>query len=183
VSAPLIAVVGPECAGKSTLARALAERLRGVLVEEHARAVLEAPGALSRGWPALLEEIERGQTLAERQAVVAARPDDLVICDTDTLTTAIWSEALLGACPRDRRARAAVAHYDLTLLCRPDLPWADDPVRLRREQQAWFFARFQEELSRDARPYVVVSGIGPARFEAAVEAVLSRLGPSSRALR
>lgn len=164
-----LAIVGPECSGKSTLADALATRFSGRLVLEHARAVLEAPGALARGWPALLDEIEQGQAAAEAEAR-AERPR-LLVCDTDVLTTALWSEALLGDCPPPRRARAARAAYDLTLLCSPDLPWADDPVRFRPDEQAWFFSRFERELRRDARAYAVVSGSGPARVAAAVAAL------------
>lgn len=182
MSAFVVAVVGPECAGKTTLARALAAHFGGLLVVEHARQVLEEPGALSRGWPALLDEIEAGQARAEDDARSRARIGDVIVVDTDVLTTSIWTEALLGHCPADRRARARERRYDVTLLCTPDLPWADDPVRFRPEEQAWFFRRFEAELVRDRRTFHVVSGSGPGRTSSAIARVSSTPGiPASAA--
>lgn len=165
-----IAVVGPESAGKTTLSRQLAERLGGTWVPEHARALLEQPDALARGWPAVLEDIARGQQAQEE--ALARQGSGLLVCDTDLLTTAIWAESLLGSCPGPLREAARGSRYALTLLCAPDLPWEDDPVRYQPERQSWFFRRFEEELRADGRPFVVVRGQGPGRLQAALEAVL-----------
>ena len=164
-----IAVVGPESTGKSTLSRALARELGATWVPEHARALLEEPGAQDRGWPALLEDIARGQQAQEE--ALARQCAGLLVCDTDLLTTTLWSEELTGSCPPWLRAAAAAQAYELTLLCDVDLPWVADPVRYRPRRREDFLARFVDALQRAGRRTVLIQGSGPARLEAALAAV------------
>jgi NadR type nicotinamide-nucleotide adenylyltransferase len=164
-----ICVVGPESTGKSTLVAQLAEALGALAVPEHARALLEQPGALDRPWPAVLDDIARGQRALE-EAHARACPG-LLVCDTDLLTTRLWSEALTGACAPWIAAAAAEARYALTLLCAVDLPWVPDPVRYKPDDRAPFFARFEAALREAGRPTAVVRGQGPDRLACALRAL------------
>lgn len=173
-----VAVVGPESSGKTTLSRWLATELGATWVPEHARALLEQRGALDRGWPAVLDDIARGQRASE--AALARSCGGLLICDTDLLTTTLWSEALTGAVAPWIAAAAAAARYELTLVCAPDLPFEPDPVRYRPEERPAFHAALLDRLQAAQRPFVCVSGTGPEREVRALAALRAALGLVSR---
>ncbi|MCB9765432.1 MAG: AAA family ATPase [Alphaproteobacteria bacterium] len=161
-----ICVFGPESTGKTTLARRLAERFDTLCVPEYARIWLEA-----RGGDVCEDDIPH---IAEGQAAsedaLARDANRLLFCDTDLLTTVIWSEVLYGRCPAWIREAAAARRYALTLLCDVDVPWVDDPVRYLPEARQAFFQRCEQALIEAGRPCVVVRGSWEARWSIAVEA-------------
>jgi len=171
-----VCVFGPESCGKSTLAQRLAAHFRTVHVPEFARTWLEAAGGRVTREDMLL--IARGQLAAED--ALAREANRLLFCDTDALTTAIWSEALFGACDPAIHARANERTYALHLLLDADVPWVADPVRYLQNDRRAFFERCEAALCHDHRPYVVLRGDWEARFRAAVAAVeplLTQPGP------
>ena len=104
-----IAVYGPESTGKTELATKLAAHFAAPLVTEYARERWDAQGALT------LEDmlpIAKEQWRREDEAVrrVCHLMDDklfpLVICDTDALTTMLWSDLLYGTTPDELRRGA-----------------------------------------------------------------------------
>ena len=85
-----VCIFGPESTGKSSLAKDLAAHFKTIHVPEYAQILLaQQGGELSE---ADLILIARGQLAAE--AALARRANRLLVCDTDLLTTSIWSEAL-----------------------------------------------------------------------------------------
>ncbi|MBI4423060.1 MAG: AAA family ATPase [Elusimicrobia bacterium] len=149
-----VCVFGPESTGKTTLARALAARLSTVWVPEYARAYLEAQGGeLAAGD---IPHIARGQRAAED--ALARDANRVLVCDTDLLSTVIWSDTLFGSCPDWIRDEARLRRYDLTFLLDVDVPWVRDPVRYLPEQRRSFFERCRRELELHGRRYVVLSG-------------------------
>ena len=63
--------------------------------------------------------------------------------------------------------------YDLILLCAPDLPWQQDPLRehpeLEMRQQ--FFDVYQQLAQASGFPWVLISGEKAERLSTAIEAV------------
>src|SRR6185503_13804390 len=93
-----------------------------------------------------VEAIARGQLAREDElrARAAARNEQLLIGDTDLLSTAVYAAHYYGRAP-DRIVEAAHNRRpDLYLLLDIDLPWIPDPQRdrghLRSEMQALFRA-------------------------------------------
>jgi NadR type nicotinamide-nucleotide adenylyltransferase len=170
-----IAIVGPESTGKSTLAKNLAQRFETLWVSEHARARIEQSPTVVESTEGLVS-IARAQRASE--AALARCCNRLLFCDTDALTTKIWTARLLGAAMAEQRELvtwAAQDRYALTLLCAPDVAWVADSVRYFADEGPRFFAAFEAELRAHNREYVVVSGSWEQRLATAVDAVLPLL--------
>ena len=127
MTAPLrIAVYGPESTGKTELAGKLAAHFGAPLVAEYARERWDHQGALT-----LEDMLPIAREQWRREDAAAATGARLVICDTDALTTVLWSDLLYGTCPDDvrRGAEQRAKRYALYLLLDIDVPFAPDPQR------------------------------------------------------
>lgn len=162
-----VCVFGPESTGKSTLSRALAERYGTVHVAEYARGLLDTKEG--RCDPEDIPRIVLGQRAAEDALARQARR--LLFCDTDALTTTIWSEVLFGDCPAWIRQEAQARTYALTLLLDVDVPWVDDRQRYLPHAREAFFGRCRAALEAAGRPYRVIRGGWSERMEQACAAV------------
>jgi HTH-type transcriptional regulator, transcriptional repressor of NAD biosynthesis genes len=164
-----VCLVGAESTGKSTLALRLAERFGTVCVQEYARPWLAPkPGRCD---PEDIPAIARGQIAAED--ALARQADRLIICDTDALTTLVWSEILFGDAPDWLRHEARTRRYDVTLLLDTDAPWIDDGTRMHGDPAARraFGDRCAAALEAHGRPYIRLGGTWEERFTAAVSAL------------
>ncbi|HKG95927.1 MAG TPA: AAA family ATPase [Gemmatimonadaceae bacterium] len=169
-----VAVVGPESAGKTTLAERLAADLGTAWVPEFARAYTDGRDSL-RLTLGDLEAIGWGQAAWEDEA--ARRANRVLVCDTELHTTCTWSDLLLGARPPWLTAAARGRPYDLFLLLDASVPWADDGTRVLRDRRADHLARLRRELDDAGRRYVVIGGGGfEARRQAALAAVREAVG-------
>ena len=174
-----IALVGPESSGKTTLAARLAAAYGTVWVPEYGREHTERltarPGSTDwvAGFAASdIETIVRVQ--AEREDEAARQANRLLFCDTELLTTRVWSEILLGECPAHVRSACESRTYDLYLLMAPDIPWVDDGTRVMPDRRTWHFERLQALLDEQKRPYVVVEGTFEERLTSATAAIDAR---------
>lgn len=162
-----IAVVGPESSGKSTLCCLLAERLEAPCVDEFARAYLER---LGRPYvESDLLRIARGQCAREDAAAPRARR--LIVCDTDMITIRIWSREKFGHCDPQLERLARERHYDLWLLCMPDIPWEADPLRENPHDRDRLFDAYLAALRELAKPFVVVGGGAEERLHRSLRAI------------
>src|SRR5258706_4117373 len=162
-----VAIVGAECTGKTTLARALADALHTAWAPEYAREYLLDHDQICA--PADLQTIAEGQAALEDER--ARRANRVLICDTNLLTTQLWHEHYFGACPDDIRGLARQRTADLTLLCGTDVPWVADGLRDSPNSREWFQQRFQAELAAQGRPWVTLSGALEERLQAAMQHV------------
>jgi len=178
-----IAIVGAESTGKTTLAAALAPRLA-------------ADSGLRVAWvPELLREWcdDHGRTprIDEQAAILqaqhhrieqAAADNDVVVCDTTALMTAIYSRLLFDDRSLEAPAAALHAGMALTLLMALDLPWvADGHQRDGPHVRAPVDALLRELLAAHRLPWALVAGSGAARLDNAVDAVAPLLRPRAGA--
>lgn len=163
-----IFITGPESTGKTTLAKALANELKTAWVPEFSRSYLTRLGRPYRKGDLL--EIAKGQ-LAWQQGAKAQQGKPIV-CDTGMLVLKIWSEYKYKNAHRFILEQLENQQQHLHLLCAPDIPWADDPLRENPADRAHLFQLFTAELERSGTPYATVQGDTPEqRLASALEAV------------
>jgi nicotinamide riboside kinase len=170
--ATVIAVLGAESTGKSTLALALqaalaAEGRRVAGVGEVLREFCDAQGRTPR-------QHEQASIAAEqtRRIDAAATDHDIVIADTTALQIAVYSEMVFGDRSLYDEALRAQARCWHTLLCALDLPWVADGLQRDGPQvREPVDTLLRAALRRHGPGFSLVSGRGTARTEAALAAV------------
>lgn len=162
-----VCLFGPESSGKSTLARALGDHFKTVVVPEYGRTYTEVFGP--QVGEVDLMEIVAGHLASVKAAKMISGP--VMIEDTDPIMTAVWSDMLVGA--RDDYFETFQEHADLYILCDIDIPWVDDGTRYfpEEEDRKRFFDLCKGELLDRNVPFVVVRGTVEERLEVAVEAI------------
>lgn len=174
-----IAVYGPESTGKTQLAQKLAVHFGAPLVTEYARERWDQQGALG------LEDMlpiarEQWRREDEAAALKVCHPLNdkrfpLVICDTEALTTMLWSDLLYGTCPDELRrgAEKRCRDYALYLLCDIDVPFAPDPQRCFPDPADREKCRriWRGALDRRHLPFQLIAGDWAEREQAAIAAV------------
>lgn len=166
-----IAVFGTESTGKTRLAEHLARHFGEPWVQEYAREFWDQNGGVIG-----LEHmapIAREQWRREDEAATKAKR--VLICDTDSLTTMLWSDVLYGTCPDEvkRGAEKRAKNYALYLLLDVDVPFSPDPQRCfpDPDDRAKFARVWRGALERRGLPFVEIRGNWAARERLAVEAV------------
>jgi NadR type nicotinamide-nucleotide adenylyltransferase len=162
-----IVITGSECTGKSTLTRKLGEYYQVETVPEYLRNYFEMKhGRLS------IDDavpIARGQLEAEQKVIKnGCNP---VICDTDTLSSIIYSNHYFGSCPEQIETIFKNLKTDLYLLCCTDIPWQADGQRDRPEGRQYMQDLFKNELKKRELPYIELSGSIEERARKAVEEI------------
>lgn len=184
-----VAVFGPESTGKTELAAKLGAHFGAPVVAEYAREHCDAQGGvlgLEDMMPIAREQWRREDEAVARVAAQASviRKEGpgvapLVICDTDALTTMLWSDLLYGTTPDELRrgAEKRCRDYALYLLLDTDVPFAPDPQRCfpnpedrEKCRRVWHGA-----LERRHLPYVWIRGVWAERERAAITAVANCL--------
>lgn len=162
-----VCIIGPESTGKSTLAENLARHFGTVHVPEYAQQAIA--GLKDEFGPEHIETFAKGQI--ESEDALAQKAEGVLVCDSDLLTTMMWSELLFNDCPDWIRDAADSRSYDLYLLTDIDVPWVADIHRVAEDTRPGFLQRCKTELESRGRDYVMISGNWDQRFDAAVAAI------------
>ncbi len=169
-----VVVTGSECTGKTTLVQALAGRFKTAFSTEGARNYLDqVQRPLSF---ADVEPIAHRQISLEGQALEQA--DNLVILDTDLLSTVIYSHHYYGECKNWIIEMAVSRIADLYLLCDIDVPWTEDGLQRDQgelEQRIEVHQAFISELNRIQARYAILSGDADTRLGHAITIIEANL--------
>lgn len=164
-----IVLYGPESTGKTTLAQKLAEHYDAPWVAEFAREYLQEKWDKEQKIcePHDLLPIAVGQMKLENDA--AAKSDDFIFCDTNLLTTKVYSEAYYnGWCDPLLEKFALKNQYDVYFLLYIDTPWEEDDLRDRPDQREEMFAAFKNALEENNKPYILLDGDLETRLRKAI---------------
>jgi len=168
----VIAIVGAESTGKSTLAAALAARigeqtgLRCAVVSEFLREWCDREGRTPRA-----DEQAAIAGEQQRRVAAAAASHELVVADTMPLMVAVYSQLLFDDAALLPMAIAAQRSTALTLLTALDLPWvADAHQRDGEHVRVPVDSLLRTLLAAHGLGWSVVGGHGAARLEQAFDA-------------
>jgi NadR type nicotinamide-nucleotide adenylyltransferase len=173
-----IVVIGPESTGKSTLCAHLADYYNTLWCPEFAREYLLKNGtsytindliSIAKGQlDAQKNHIQFVQTQIDQTGVV--KP---LIIDTDMYVMKVWAEYVFGNCPTFILDEINKQHYDLYLLCKPDIPWVKDELREYPDEKPRqeLFQIYKDILINQQTPWVEISGGFETRNQKAVDAI------------
>jgi NadR type nicotinamide-nucleotide adenylyltransferase len=154
-----ICLYGPESVGKTTLARQLAADFKTVFVPEVSREMVSTNDFSRED----IIQIGYAQTAAVEAAEQQA--NRILFCDTDLITTQIYSAVYLNEIPPILYELEKRIQYDQYVLLDIDVPWIADGLRDLGERRQEMMDRFRNELEQRSIRYTLVSGSFPERIE------------------
>jgi nicotinamide riboside kinase len=175
----ILALVGAECTGKTTLAQALAMRIQTetglttTWVPELLRQWCDREGRTPR--------VDEQAAIAQAQQAridAAALTIEVVVCDTTPLMTAVYSAFVFGDESLLPWALAMQRRCALSLLTVADLPWIADGIqRDGPKARDAVDQRLRELLIANGLHFATIAGSGEARLESAMDSISSLLRP------
>jgi|TARA_B110001454_G_C12616260_1_gene390926 NadR type nicotinamide-nucleotide adenylyltransferase len=154
-----IVLFGPECTGKTTLAKLLANHYNTQWVPEFAREYLQNKWDKSQkvctkeDLPVIVSSQLKLETNKISKAI------KYLFCDTNILVTRIWSETHFdGYCDPEIIKLSEEINYDYYLLTSIDIPWIKDNLRDRPNDREKMFSYFKETLDKNNKPYSIIKG-------------------------
>jgi len=159
-----VAITGPESSGKTTLANALSRHFGVTVVPEYGRKFLEENGPAYT--QADLDDIAVGH-----EESVNLSQNSINIIDTDFVVLKIWSEYKYDFASSYINSLVSENHFDLHILCAPDIPWEEDPLRENPDDRHQLFERYVDTLSSFKKDFIIVNGLPEARLKKSIAAI------------
>jgi NadR type nicotinamide-nucleotide adenylyltransferase len=167
-----VCLIGPECTGKTTLAARLADHFGVAWIPEFAREYAQQVGRSLTVDD--VEPIARGQ-IALEDAARQPTTGNLLILDTDLISTVVYATHYYGSCAEWIETAARERKADLYLLTDVDVPWTIDDVRDSAAPRETLHRVFATTLATYGADFVAIRGDQETRFAAAVAAIAARL--------
>lgn len=143
---------GPESTGKSSLAISMAKRYQTDFVPEVAREMITVNDFT------VDDIIAIGQAQTKRVHDKTRTANKLLFCDTDLITTQIYSQHYLNTIPDILFQLENEIHYDLYFLMDIDTPWIADGLRDLGDRRDEMYTTFRKELDKRNIPYILIQG-------------------------
>jgi HTH-type transcriptional regulator, transcriptional repressor of NAD biosynthesis genes len=148
----IVCLYGPESTGKSTLAMGLAKHYQTEFVPEVSREMITSNDFTIEDITAI------GKAQTERIHVKLKTANRILLCDTDLITTQIYSQKYLNTVPTVLYELEKEIHYDQYFLMDIDVPWVADGLRDLGNQRQEMFDAFKLELEKRNLEYTLISG-------------------------
>ena len=144
-----VAFTGPESSGKTTLAKWAADHFSFSYVNEYAREYLTGKKEYSMN--DLL-------VIANEQFELNDIIDKPAVLDTEMLVLKIWFEEKFLKSSEEIQSLLMKQQIDYYFLCKPDIPWLEDPLRENPLDRDRLFLEYRKLLNTMGLPYTVLSG-------------------------
>lgn len=163
-----ICLYGAESTGKSTLTIRLAERYNTTFVPEVARELITSNDFT------VDDIIDIGEAHDRRVEEKTREANRLLFCDTDVITTQIYSRHYLGVVPQILFDLEQKTNYALYFLLDIDVPWVADGLRDLGHRRREMMNLFRSALIERNAPFATIHGNYAAR-EASMVTVVDEL--------
>lgn len=170
----LVAVIGGESTGKTSLVRALARNLPGVAVPETLRAWVTRHGRV----PTAAEQFDvmRAHRQAELELLAQPAPPLWVVSDSGPLMTAVYSIVYFGDHSLVAEATRLSGDVALVVWCDSDIPWVPDGnQRDGPHMRAAAQDAIGQVLDESGLPFLAVRGTVEQRVEQVVSSLPAAL--------
>ena len=156
-----VVITGPECSGKSTLARGLAAYYESSFLSEYSREYLDS---LDR--PYTKNDL---LIIARKQFQLEVKYSDqnMLLCDTSMLVLKVWSRVKYGSVHPEILELLEGSRPDLYILPDYNIPYEEDPLREHPDDRHHLNQIYLEELSTSLVPWIGVYGDPKSRIEEA----------------
>jgi nicotinamide riboside kinase len=144
-----IAFTGPESSGKTTMAKWAASYFSCGYIKEYAREYLEDKTGYS------MNDIEM---IANRQFQLNNDIAKPAILDTEMLVLKIWFQEKYQMKSEIIQSLLMRQEIDYYFLCKPDIPWIEDPLRENPLDRDRLLVEYLQLLNAMGLPYTVLSG-------------------------
>jgi HTH-type transcriptional regulator, transcriptional repressor of NAD biosynthesis genes len=171
-----IVLLGGPSTGKSTLAKALAEKYHTTWMPEYGREYWDKHQKNHRLTKRQLLELAKGHIEREDQALQTA--NTYLFTDTNALTTKLFCDWYhKDSLPKlQNLAKDCFTRYDLVILCDNDIPYDHTWDRSGKMQQNVFQSQYRAFLDEHKIPYHIVTGTIDERMSQ-VEGLLAKINP------
>jgi len=160
-----ICFFGPESTGKSYMATVMATRYKTESVPEVSREILTSNDF------SIADIIHIGKTQTQRVHEKIRTANKFLFCDTDVITTELYSGIYLHEVPAILYELEKQIHYDQYFLFDIDVPWVADDIRDLGHKRNEMYELFKHELVSRNIPYIDVRGSWEERTQIITEAL------------
>lgn len=166
-----IVVLGAESTGTTTLAKDLAKHYQTTWVPEYGREYSQRKMSQGNNEWVTDEFVHIAREQLRREDEAARSANRVLICDTDAFATLLWHERYMGTHAPQVEHIADERLHDLYILTGDEIPFVQDGYRDGEHIRHAMHARFEEELRRTARPFIVVRGSRVERLNTAISTI------------
>lgn len=161
----IVCFYGPESTGKSTMTRRMAEFYKTEFVPEVSRELITSNNFT------LDDIVKIGSAQTERVFQKLKTANKILFCDSDLITTQIYSRHYLNEVPPVLYELEKKVKYDEYFLFDVDVPWVPDGLRDLADQRKEMYEVFKNELLLRGLHYIPVQGSWAARGRTVIDTV------------
>jgi HTH-type transcriptional repressor of NAD biosynthesis genes len=162
-----ICFYGPESTGKSTMAATMAKKFNTEFVPEVAREML-----ITNDFS--LDDIIRiGKAQTERVHEKTRTANKILFCDTDLITTQIYSQHYLGIVPQILYDLEKEVNYDVYFFMDINTEWIADGLRDLGHRRQEMFETFKRALNDRNIPYIFLTGEREKKEQIVIDTIKS----------
>ena len=158
-----VCLLGAESTGKTTLAGRSRRSTTRSGTPSSAAPIPRSDAIPTRRGRATSSPTSRGSSAGTRTRL-ARSAREVLFCDTDAFTTALFHQVYLGE-PTHAFDDLLERRYDLYFVCGLEVPWKHDGIREFEEQRLWMHERYLERAAASGSPWVLVEGPQAARLQ------------------
>ncbi len=148
---PKVIINGPESSGKTTLCEYLVKKMDAGYIQEYPRIYLEMTDGVYDQEDLLIMSQDINDLINELDN------NRLWIIDTNNINIKIWYQYKFGKMPAELNSMDNNTDA-LHILCKPDIPWEDDPLRENPEDRDDIFKLYTKYMTEATIKYYIIEG-------------------------